>query len=296
LITGAGGFTGRYVVDALRTRNYRVFGLIEGKADSSELLSCDLTDARTTHNVVQQVQPDVVIHLAAISFVGHDKLEEFYRVNVFGTLNLLEALAKLRKPPDKVLIASSANVYGNPAVEVIDESVCPAPINHYANSKLAMEHMTRTWFGRLPIIITRAFNYTGTGQDERFVIPKVVAHFARRDPRVELGNLDVSRDFSDVEDVVTAYIGLLESNARSEIVNVSSGSAVALREIISIMTRLAGYEIEVRVNPEFVREQDIHRLVGDNGKLKRLIGFAPSASLDRTLQRMYAAELAKRAS
>jgi nucleoside-diphosphate-sugar epimerase len=159
-----------------------------------------------------------------------------------------------------------------------------------------MEHMTRTWFGRLPIIITRAFNYTGTGQDERFVIPKVVAHFARRDPRVELGNLDVSRDFSDVEDVVTAYIGLLESNARSEIVNVSSGSAVALREIISIMTRLAGYEIEVRVNPEFVREQDIHRLVGDNGKLKRLIGFAPSASLDRTLQRMYAAELAKRAS
>jgi nucleoside-diphosphate-sugar epimerase len=250
-------------------------------------VTCDLTDAAAVRTAVAQVKPDVVVHLAALAFVGHGDAEGFYRVNVFGTLNLLEALAALESPPAKVLIASSANVYGTPNVEVIDESVCPAPVNHYACSKLAMEHMARTWFERLPIIITRPFNYTGPGQDERFLIPKIVGHFARGERVIELGNLDVSRDFSDVSDVVAAYIALIESDAAALTVNVCSGQATSLREIIAMMSTIAGYEIEVRVNPAFVRANEIPRLRGDDTLLRQWIGTDQTTPLEHAISSMY---------
>lgn len=287
LITGARGFTGRYLVSALRARQYKVVGLVEGAADAEDQVTCDLTEAASTEAVVRSILPDVVVHLAAITFVGHGNPEEFYRVNVFGTQNLLSALSRLDAAPQKILIASSANVYGTPCLQIIDEDVCPAPLNHYAISKLAMEHMARTWFDKLPILLTRPFNYTGPGQDDRFVIPKIVDHYRRRASEIELGNLDVSRDFSDVNDVVAAYVALLDSDCRSETVNVCSGQSTSLREVLAMMNALAGYPIRVRVNPDFVREHDIHKLAGSNEKLKRLIGFAPSTSLAITLKRMY---------
>jgi nucleoside-diphosphate-sugar epimerase len=288
LVTGAAGFTGRHTTLALRERGYKVVGFAERRIEGTHLIACDLTNASATKLAVHRAKPDLVVHLAAVSFVGHDEPLAYYRVNLFGTLNLLVALAGLEVAPSKVLIASSANVYGTPALDLIDESVCPAPVNHYATSKLAMEHMVRTWFDRLPIVITRAFNYTGPGQSEQFLIPKIVEHFRRRAPVIELGNLEVSRDFCDVEEVVAAYILLLESSVQSEIVNVCSGRAIALREVLSMMGSLAGYQIEVRVNPDFVRQNEIQRLVGDNTKLKHLVRFAPSQPFLETLRRMYA--------
>lgn len=207
LITGLRGFTGHYLAAALRAYGARVVGLVQGSTQCPEEIACELTDAQAVHAAVAQVQPTHVVHLAALAFVGHADARAFYDVNLFGTLNLLEALAALSELPRKVLIASSANIYGTPGIEVIDESVCAAPVNHYACSKLAMEHMVRTWFDRFPIVMTRPFNYTGVGQDEKFLIPKIVSHFKRRAPKIELGNLDVSRDFSDVRDVAAAYMG-----------------------------------------------------------------------------------------
>ncbi len=288
LVTGASGFTGRYMIDALKQRGCHIVGLGGTDSCADATIPCDLTDAGAVRQVVAQTRPDYVVHLAALSFVGHGDAEGFYRVNVFGTLNLLDALAQLEIPPRKVLLASSANVYGTPEVEVIDESICPAPVNHYACSKLAMEHMARTWFARLPIIITRPFNYTGFGQDERFLIPKIVGHFKRGARFIELGNLDVSRDFSDVADVVNAYVALLESDAASVTVNVCSGRASSLREVIAMMNTMAGYAIEVRVNPAFVRQNEIPRMVGDNTLLRHLAGIVPQTPLASTLQRMYA--------
>src|ERR1039457_1632053 len=265
LLTGAAGFTGHYLRKALEIHGYDVVPLqVEGANP------CDLTDLAATESAVRDARPDAVIHLAALSFVGHEHPEEFYRVNVFGTLNLLRALAGLERPPRRVLIASSGNVYGTPDIEVLDESVCPAPVNHYANSKLAMEHMVRAhWFSRMPIVITRPFNYTGPGQAKHFLIPKIVKHFRDRAAFIELGNLDVFRDFSDVDDVVAAYMALLESDVRSEIVNICSGQGIALLDVVRVMNQLAGYEIEVRVNPEFVRTNEVPRLVGSNTKLRR---------------------------
>lgn len=287
LITGLRGFTGHYLGAALRGAGARVVGLVQGPAQGADEIACDLTDANAVRAAVAQVRPDQVAHLAALAFVGHADARAFYDVNLLGTLNLLEALARLDAAPNKVLIASSANVYGTPGVEVINESVCPAPVNHYACSKLAMEHMARTWAERLPIVIARPFNYTGVGQDEKFLIPKIVSHFRRRAPVIELGNLDVARDFSDVRDVVAAYKGLLESSqSTGQTVNVCSGNAYALREVLAMTSSLSGHELEVRVNPAFVRANEVPRLTGDAGKLRQLTGHAPQTPLADTLRWM----------
>ncbi len=288
LVTGAAGFTGKYVVAALARRGYRVVGIGIGAPTGDDWIPCDLTNNAETRDNLSGINPDVVVHLAAIAFVGEGNPEDFYRVNVLGTMNLLEALEAAGGSLAKVLIPSSANVYGNNAAE-LTEDTCPAPVNHYAASKLAMEHMVRTWSDRLPIIITRPFNYTGPGQDERFVVPKIVSHYKRRASTIKLGDISVERDFSDVQDVVEAYMRLLQSDVRSETVNICRGSTVSVASILSEMNRIAGYEIKVEVQPELVRKNDIRRLVGSNQKLKSLTGFAPATPIRDILKRMYAA-------
>lgn len=275
LVTGADGFTGQYFTKLAVNMGHTVVPL-----------KTNLNDIKSLNDEVLFVAPDAVLHLAAISFVGHDNNEEFYRVNVIGTTNLLDSIALLHNKP-RVLIASSANVYGTPVIEAINESVNPAPINHYAASKLAMEFMVKTWFDQLPIIITRAFNYTGAGQHENFLVPKIVAHFKRGYKIIELGNLDVSRDFSDVRDVVSAYLNLLMSDNCSLIVNICSGNTVSLHEVIQKMNSIAGYEIQVKVNPAFVRPNEIARLCGNNNYLKSLISYSPKYSFDQTLLSMF---------
>lgn len=289
LVTGASGFTGPYLVQALQARGYHVFGMGTESCSSCETLICDLTNDADVRQQVARARPDYVIHLAGISFAGGDDVESFYRVNLIGTLNLLEALGRLDTSPDKILVASSANVYGANARGEVDESVCPRPVNHYGCSKLAMEYMVATWYERLPIIQTRPFNYTGVGQDERFLIPKIVGHFRRCEPVIELGNIEVSRDYSDVRDVAEAYVALMESDARSEIVNICSGKAISLKQVIESMQVLSSHEIEIRVDPVLVRKNEIPRLLGSNERLRQLTGFVPEIVLENTLRWMYAA-------
>ena len=144
-----------------------------GPSAAVDCVECDLTDKPAISRAVSEIMPDVVVHLAAMAFVGDGHPEDFYRVNVFGALNLLEALSQNKQTPSRVLVASSANVYGNVPDEELTEEICPAPINHYAASKLAMEHMVRTYFDRLPIVITRALLIIrGPGRMRRFVIPE----------------------------------------------------------------------------------------------------------------------------
>lgn len=276
LVTGASGFTGKHFAEHAIKNGHEIFPL-----------KSDLTDLALLKEEVSLTSPDAVVHLAAISFVGHEFVEDFYRVNVIGTMNLLNSLVELGLKNTRVLVASSANVYGTPDVEVIDEGICPSPVNHYAASKLAMEYMVKTFYDMLPIVITRPFNYTGVGQSESFLIPKIVSHFRRKDKIIELGNLDVYRDFSDVRDVVKSYLDLLESSTHSTIVNVCKGESISLRDVISNMKNISGHEIEIQVNPKFVRVNEITRLVGSNMYLKKLIGFSPKYTIEDTLISMY---------
>lgn len=286
LLTGSNGFTGYYVKTYLQTLGYKVIGLVLSDPQENECV-CDLNNKEQLNRLIQEIKPNGLIHLAALSFVGHADQEAFYKVNVFGTLNLLEAFANAGITPDKIIIASSANIYGTPDIEFISEDVLPAPMNHYAMSKLAMEYMVRLWFDRFKIIITRPFNYTGVGQDVKFLVPKIVSHFKENKAEIELGNIDVYRDFSDVRDIARAYVELYQSDAHSEAFNLCSGKLYALKDIISMMEEIAGYQIEIKVNPLFVRENEIKKLGGSSDKLRSLIDFKSYFTLPETLNDMY---------
>lgn len=286
LVTGARGFTGQYVCKVFRDAGYQVVGLVRSEPKIDEV-QCDLTDKESVNAIIAQVRPSGIIHLAALSFVGHTDQSAFYQVNIFAALNLLEALEKNNIQPDKLIFASSANIYGNPDIAIISEDVPPNPVNHYAASKLAMEFMVKNWFEQFPVLITRPFNYTGPGQSENFLIPKIVRHYRDHKTQIELGNLDVARDFSDVRDIAQAYLKLYESETHSEIVNLSSGKVYQLREVIAMMDAIAGYSIDVKVNPDFVRKNEIKVLCGSNFRLKTLTDYAPEYTFEQTLHNMY---------
>lgn len=275
LLTGADGFTGLHFVTAAQACGYDVHSL-----------QADLTDKEGLKAEVAQLAPEVVVHLAAISFVGYADESAFYAVNVLGTLNLLDALAAQAQPLRNVLLASSANVYGNCDKSPITEAQVPAPVNHYATSKLAMECMARTYLDRLPLFFVRPFNYTGLGQAESFVIPKLVKHFARRAEAVELGNLHVEREFNDVRFVCEAYLRLLQKGKSGEVYNVCTGNPVTLKSVIAELQQITSHQLQVKVNPSFVRNNEIHRLCGLPAKLEGCIGNFSYPTLKETLQWM----------
>jgi len=249
-------------------------------------IKADLKDRDGLKQEILDAAPDAVVHLAAISFVGHADASAFYDVNVIGTLNLLDGIAALPRIPQKILLASSANVYGNCEQSPIAEEQAPAPVNHYAMSKLAMEYMARNYQDRLPLFFVRPFNYTGLGQAESFLIPKLVAHFARHAAVVELGNLDVEREFNDVRFVCDAYLKLLDKGVSGEVYNVCSGKPVTLKSVIELLRKISGHELEVKVNPAFVRANEVHRLCGVPTKLEKCIGALSHPSLEDTLRWM----------
>jgi len=290
LVTGINGFTGRYMAAELQAKGYEVIGTGSQPSTAPDYHQVDLADGPGLRALLAELQPDVVVHLAAIAFVGHGAADAFYQVNLIGTRNLLEAIAACGKTPECVLIASSANVYGNVSEGMLDERTPPAPANDYAVSKLAMEYMAKLWCDRLPIVITRPFNYTGVGQAENFLLPKIVSHFQRKAPAIELGNLDVWRDFSDVRAVVRAYRGLIEARAVGQTVNVSSGITHSLREVIAKCSAITGHTLDVQVNPAFVRANEVKTLCGDNARLRALVPGWETPALDETLGWMLAGQ------
>lgn len=290
LITGLRGFTGQYLAKELEAAGYQVFGTAHGAEPTGPgVHSIDLCNRNHVKQLVTQLRPSLVAHLAAISFVAHGDVDAIYQVNVLGSRNLLEALAELDTPPRCVLMVSSGQVYGNYSSDcVLSESSGLLPSSDYAISKLAMEYMARLWMDRLPIVLARPFNYTGVGQAPRFLLPKVIGHFQRGEKSIELGNIEVERDFSDVRFVAKAYCKLLQIAPASEVFNICSGTAWSITDVLKMMAEIAGYEIEVKINPAFVRENEVKRLLGDAGKLKSIIGQLNDIPLKETLRWMYA--------
>ncbi len=291
LITGINGFTGKYVANELENAGYAVYGIGADYTKLPGYFQVDLLDKQGLEKVVAEVKPSVVLHLAAIAFVGHGELSDFYKVNLIGTHNLLEVLSDHAMNLDAVLLASSANVYGNNTEGKLAENTLPNPANDYAVSKLAMEYMAKLWVDKLPLFIVRPFNYTGVGQAENFLLPKIVAHFRRRAAFIELGNLDVWRDFSDVRTVAAIYKRLLEVMPLGQSINVCSGKIHSLREVLAIAENITGHKIEVRVNPAFLRANEIKRLCGDASHLRSLIGDLKTPSLEDTLRWMLTSDI-----
>ncbi|OBW95294.1 GDP-mannose 4,6-dehydratase [Gallibacterium salpingitidis] len=271
LITGIDSFTGAYLKTCLTMAKYDVYGT-SVKNISDKVSICDIKDKQQIKSVLEKVKPEFIIHLSGISFAAHDKNDDFYAINTVGTTNLLESVIELNLNIQKIILASSATVYGNQGLEVLDESLHPKPSNHYGMSKYAMECLARNYFDKLPIIIARPFNYTGIGQADHFLIPKIVKHYREKKSTIELGNLDVAREFNSVEDVCDIYKRLLESDIHSEIVNICSGKGIKLLDVIDIMNEIAGYKMNIKVNPLFVRKGEIKTLTGSKVKLEKLLG------------------------
>jgi nucleoside-diphosphate-sugar epimerase len=294
LITGVDGFTGRYLAPLLAARGHEVHGLVMPRSGHrapmpegvQALHESDLLDPAGLQRVVEEVRPQAVAHLAGIAFVAHGDVGGLYLTNLVGTRHLLGALARQAGELTQVLLASSANVYGNTTVGVIDESQPPAPANDYGVSKLAMEHVAAIWRETMPITIVRPFNYTGVGQSPDFLLPKIVAHYRSRQPVLELGNLDVVRDFSDVRTVAECYRRLLERSGSGGPFNVCSGIGHALQDVLAMATELSGFQPTVRVNPAFVRASEVKKLVGSRAALESAIGPIAGPSLRETLQWM----------
>ena len=253
-------------------------------------LQSDITDLIALEKEVLKVAPDAVIHCAGISFVASKDQEAFYRVHTLGTSNLLTALTQLPKKPKKVLLASSATVYGNAVLTPTPEDYPLKPMDHYAMSKVAMEEMAKTFFDQLPIIIARPFNYTGVGQHDNFLIPKLIRHFAQKAPAIELGNLLVEREFNDVATICEAYLALLEYGHAGEIYNVGTGQVRSLASVVDTLVKLTQHPMKISVNPDFVRANEVRRMCGSPQKLMDLLCQhnlkLQIPSLEETLQKM----------
>ncbi|WP_187670752.1 GDP-mannose 4,6-dehydratase [Zestomonas carbonaria] len=287
-VTGLTGFVGLHLRQAHALSGEKWELLNPGRFD---LLRPEMVEAALAEEL-----PDAVIHLAGQTFVPEAFRDPVrtVQVNVLGTLNLLQAL-KRRGFSGTFLYVSSGDVYGQvgEADLPIVETQPPQPRNPYAVSKVSAELLCQQWSYVEPwrIIVARPFNHIGAGQGESFVVANMARQLVRvrqglQVPRLEVGDIDVTRDFLDVEDVVAAYLLLLEEGRNGEIYNVCSGQERKVRDLIAEMARLAGVEVEIVQDPARLRRAEQRRVVGSSDKLQKETGWKPGISITETLQRM----------
>jgi len=287
LVTGLNGFVGRHLQALLATESNAPWQLIAPKPH--DLLDCTSLDAW-----LQDECPDAVIHLAGQTFVpeAFRDPQRTLQVNLLGTLNVLQAL-KHRGFSGTFLYVSSGDVYGQveEASLPISEELAPRPRNPYAVSKVSAELLCQQWSYSEPwrIIVARPFNHIGPGQGEAFVIPSMARQLIRvrqglQPARLEVGDVDVTRDFLDVRDVLQAYLALLEHGRSGEIYNVCSGVERQVRDLIMQMASLAGVEVELVQDVSRMRLSEQRRVVGCSQKLQKETGWKPGVSITETLQ------------
>ena len=286
-VTGGDGFVGRWLQAHLRE-----------SGDEVVAPTTDITDAAALAAVVAEAAPEVVYHLAALASVGDSWVSPAatFTVNATGTLNLLEAVRVLARPP-RVLLVCSAEVYGrvDPADLPLTEEAPLRPVSPYAASKVAAEFLgLQAWLAHgLPVLRVRAFNHIGPGQGPSFVVSSLARQIAeaglRGSGRVAVGNLEPRRDFTDVRDVVRAYRLVVEGGTAGEVYNVCSGEAVAVGDVAARLAALAGGDVRLEVDPERVRTVETPVLLGDPSKLVAATGWTRRYGLDETLRDVLAA-------
>lgn len=284
LVTGQNGFVGRHVT-ALAAGRWRVIPHAPH----------DLLNPVSLDDWLAHCCPAAVIHLAGQTFVPQAFRDpaQTLQINLLGTLNLLQAL-KRRGFRGTFLYVSSGDVYGQVAIEQlpITESCPPQPRNPYAVSKLAAEHLCLQWSFSEPdwrILIARPFNHAGPGQADHFVLPDMARQLLRvrqgvQSPQISVGDVDVTRDFLDVRDVVQAYFDLLDKGQPGEIYNVCSGQEQLIRGLIMQMAELADVQITLQQDSKRLRKAEQRRTRGCSNKLQRHTGWQPRVPITTTLR------------
>jgi GDP-4-dehydro-6-deoxy-D-mannose reductase len=303
LIFGASGFVGPYLAREMLDHGYEVSGadFHETNAFSyTHFYSVDLTDKESVKKAIEDCNPTHIFNLAAISSVGQSwkDPELTMRVNTCGAINIMDAAYHLSERPRVLLVGSSEEYL--PSDMPLSEDMPINANNPYGVSKVAQERLGaiyRKQYGLL-VYCVRAFNHIGVGQRPSFVIPswcKQVAEIEKSEKPgiICVGNLNVSRDFSDVRDIVRAYRMVIESNYSDEIFNIGSGKAVSLRSILSTILSFSSQSIQVETDSSLLRPVDNAFICCDNSKIKRLIGWEPTKDLTATLKDIYSSFLIK---
>ena len=285
-VTGLSGFVGQHIQSRLAS------------PDSAwELLPAasrfDLTDPDSLIDLWPHM-PDAVIHLAGQTFVPEafrDPARTF-DINLLGTLNLLQAL-KARGFQGTFLYVSSGDVYGQVSENdlPITEQQAPCPRNPYAVSKISAEFLSLQWglSEGWPVLVARPFNHIGTGQKDSFVIASAARQIIRikqglQAPQLEVGDIDVSRDFLDVGDVVSAYFALLEKGQAGQVYNICSGREQSIRSLIEQLADLAEVTMQLVQDPARMRRADQRRVCGSHARLTKTTGCAPEITTQQSLR------------
>jgi GDP-4-dehydro-6-deoxy-D-mannose reductase len=286
LVTGASGFVGAHLESLLRSRGHHVTTLSrDGEVDHR----VDITEADEVTRAVRAAAPDGIVHLAAVAYVPdaeHDA-GAAHAVNVIGTRNVIDAAHAVGA---RTVFASSGAVYGDgaEAKPPFVESARLGPRGVYAETKAEAEEECLRVRGRQAVVRVRAFNHTGPGQPESYVCSGfskqvVQGRLGLIPPVVAVGDLSAERDFSDVRDVVRAYLMALEYGDPGEVYNVCSGVPTRIGAILDQLIELAGVRMDVRADPARFRQGEVSRLWGDNTKIRRALGWSPEISLRVTL-------------
>jgi GDP-4-dehydro-6-deoxy-D-mannose reductase len=298
LVIGANGFVGRHLVSHLQQRGDEVYGTVVGAALpelEGRCFSLDITDYQRAGDVIREVAPEVVYHLAAIAFVpeAENNFELALRINVGGTSNIVRHCHLINRAI-KVIFISSAEVYGQiqPGELPIRETTPLRAANNYSLSKQMAELVVDRYQrqGTINSVIVRPFNHIGPGQDSRFVVSSFAQQLAmiahRKAPAtLSVGNLEARRDFSDVRDVVRAY-RLLAEKGRG-VVNIGSGQARSIREVLESLIKISGLDVEVRQDPERMRGPEVPELYGSIERAREECGWQPEISFEQSLRDVY---------
>jgi GDP-4-dehydro-6-deoxy-D-mannose reductase len=298
LVTGADGFVGRWLVAHLESSGDQVTRLVRHQAGGAEM--ADLTRREDIGEVLRSARPEAIYHLAAVAFGpgASADIHAAVNVNVVGTLNLLEGCATLREPP-VVMIPSSAEVYA-PQATPLGEDAAVGPVNAYGATKLAQESVGLAYHHaeRVPVAVIRAFNHIGPGQRWDFSVPSFARQLAAmavsgRSSTMRVGNLSAARDFTDVRDVVRAYRLVVAGRHVGRPLNVASGRAINIGEVVKRLVQLSGVDVAIEVDASRLRTVDVPVLVGDASELWRLTSWRPRIPLETTLRDVWTDALAR---
>lgn len=288
LVTGASGFVGGHVAAAMRAGRY---------GDQAQLIAppagWDVCDEKAVSALIERSKPDSVLHLAAQSFVpaSFKNPRETFEINVVGTLNVLMALKKYSFS-GRFVYVSSGDVYGRVPDDKlpVDEARMPEPRSPYGASKVAAEQLCLQWHRSegLDVIIARPFNHVGPGQDAHFVLPALARQIVaiaegRQPPIIDAGDIDTTRDFTDVRDIAAAYADILRRGRSGAIYLISSGREYRIRDLLGSMCALAGVRAQVRQDPTKFRPAEQRRMVADASLLRYETGWSPSIPMEETL-------------
>jgi GDP-4-dehydro-6-deoxy-D-mannose reductase len=299
-ITGATGFVGCYLRKFLQSPEHHIWGSaypdVPEHSTQDHIFYMEIRSENDVFKRVQEIKPDRVFHLAAISNVRHswERRRQTLETNILGTLNLFEGIRQF-SPDARVLFVSSSDIYGTHSLSgaPLTEKDEVLSMNPYAYTKWSGEILSDfyTRVEKLDIVIARPFPHTGPGQSADFVCSDWACQIARIekklvDPLIKVGNISVERDFTDVRDVVRAHAELAEKGRTGEVYNVCSGRSYSLESILECLLSYTQEDISVRVDSQRLRKVDIPRLVGDNAKIKRAISWEPRIPMEQSLKEL----------